>query len=175
MLLPPCSINDFKLEHWWEVCLGPGRELLALVASISFWGWGWDMTEGAGKPWGILGDWLDICLGYNIYVFLPFQLLMFVIVSRDFCLLLLASIQLILAPVQRIRCPVGGVDEMTLHKWLASDFSHMLERVVRSPSDTDLKAPPNKLVVLLVVPVTSGNFHFTECFSPRLCWVDAHC
>lgn len=64
----------------------------------------------------MLGEWLDICLGYDVYVFLPSQLLMFVIVSWDFCLLLLASIQLILAPVQGIRCPAGGVDEMTLHK-----------------------------------------------------------
>lgn len=114
--------------------------------------------EGARKPWGMSGEWLGICLGYDVYVSLPFQLLMLVIISWDFCLLLLASIQLIRHWVQGIGCAAADVGEMTLYKWLASHCCEMLERVVRSSSDTDLKAPANKLVVLLVVPVTSSTF-----------------
>lgn len=98
-------------------------------------------------------------------------------ISWDLCPFLLASVQLSLAQVQGIRCLAADVGEMTLHKWLAFHFSHLIYCSCLIEIWRSLQI--NKWYVLLVVPI--NNFHFSVVTfillnaSPRLCWVDAHC
>lgn len=76
-----------------------------------------------------------------------------------------------LAQVQGIRCLAADRGEMTSHK--SFHFSLLVERVVRSSSDTDPEAPANQCMEGITgstsnLPVTRSNFDFTECCCKAL-------
>lgn len=57
---------------------------------VGAWEWGWDMTRGRQETVGHVGGMTSFCLGYDVYFFLLFQLLMLII--GTFAASLLASI-----------------------------------------------------------------------------------